>query len=294
MKLIKPTAITDANLVSSSLPETDYAAWASGTTYAKGSHAIKAHRVWESVQGSNVGHDPETSGPGWWVDIAPTNRMAMFDGVVGTASEAENSLSITLAPGRVDSIALLNVNAAIVTVTMHRGAEVAYTKTVQMTDSVSVIDWLSYFYDPILSRDYIVLTDLPVFGEATITITLSKPSGPVSCGMCIAGLQSTIGGTLRSPTLGINDYSKKTIDDFGNTTLVKRSFSKRMGVKLVLKNSDVDRVHSLLSDLRAAPVIWVGTETYSSMLIYGFYRDFEIDIAYAHESYCTINIEGMI
>jgi hypothetical protein len=107
-------------------------------------------------------------------------------------------------------------------------------------------------------------------------------------------MQSDIGGTRISPSLGINDYSKKDVDEFGNATFVQRSFSKRMGVKLVFNNSEIDRIHSVLSAVRATPVVWIGSEKYSSMLIYGFYRDFEVDVAYVNLSYCTLNIEGMI
>jgi hypothetical protein len=107
-------------------------------------------------------------------------------------------------------------------------------------------------------------------------------------------LQVDLGGTLINPALGINDYSRKETDDFGNTSLVERSFSKRMGVKLVLGNADVDRVHAALSAVRATPILWLGSGRYSAMLVYGFFRDFEIDIAYTRHSYCTLNIEGMI
>ena len=40
MKLIRPTALTDAMLTSSTAPENDYAVWASGTAYAVGSRVI--------------------------------------------------------------------------------------------------------------------------------------------------------------------------------------------------------------------------------------------------------------
>lgn len=293
MKLIRQTAITESNLVSSSISELDYAPWDSSVNYTSGSMCIKNHRIYESLQATNLNHDPESS-IGWWIDTGPTNKWAMFDGVVGTVSTASESISVTLAAGRIDSIALLQVDAAEVNVTMNRGAEVVYFRTVQLIDNSNVIDWFSYFYEPSESKDYAVLTDLPIFGEATITITISRPSGTVSCGMLIVGLKYELGGTMISPNLGINDYSRKSTDDFGNTTLVKRSFSKKMGVKLVLNNSDVDRVHSVLSAARSTPSVWVGSDRFSSMIIYGFYRDFEVDIAYAYVSYCTVNIEGMI
>ncbi|MGB4064258.1 MAG: hypothetical protein WBK19_10575 [Azonexus sp.] len=294
MKLIRPSAVTDAILLSSNVPENDFGVWESIYPYAVGQSVIKGHRIWESVQAANLNHDPETSGITWWIDAGPVNRWAMFDGEVGTATVADENITITLQPGRIDSVALLGVDASVVTVTMRLGATVIYQKVTSMIDDSGITDWFDWFFNPIEAKDYAVMTDIPVFGEATLEIIISKPVGQVSCGMCIIGLKSELGGTMRGTSLGINDYSKKTVNDFGNATLVQRSFSKRMGVKLILPNGDVDRVHAVLSAHRAMPVVWIGSDRYSSTLIYGFYRDFEVDVAYAYDSYCTINIEGMI
>lgn len=294
MKMIRQTPVTADRLVSSSIPESEYPAWSSVTIYAAGARAIKSHRVWESTQSSNSNHDPDTAGLSWWRDVGPTNRMAMFDGKVGTASVAATSLTVTISPGRIDALALLNVQAAQAVVTMTLGSQVVYTKTVSLIDDANITSWFQYFFEPIRSKDYVLLTDLPVFGEATITITLSSPGGNVSCGICIAGRTASLGRILSSPSLSINDFSRKITDDFGNTDLVQRSFSKKMGIKLIVENTEIDRVHDILSSQRAVPAVWIGSEKHSSMLIYGFYRDFDIDIAYSKNSYCTLNIEGMI
>lgn len=294
MKVIRPTTINDSRLVSSTVAEDDYAAWSSATSYALGARSIKAHRIWESSQASNTNHDPETSGPTWWVDIGPTNRWGMFDEKVGTVTTATDELTVVIAPGRFDSLALLQLSAASVTITMTVGAEVVYEHTESLIDDSEITDWYQYYFEPIRPKDYLLLMDIPIYGEAETTITLTKNSGTVSIGMCIVGMQSDVGGTLNGVTLGINDYSKKSTDDFGNTTLVQRSFSKRMGAKLMVDNSEVDRVHAALSSLRSVPAVWVGYGRYSSMLVYGFFGTFEIDVAYASFSYCSLNIEGMI
>lgn len=294
MKLIRPITINDARLVSSTRAEDDYAAWSAVTTYALGDRRIKAHRIWESVQGSNLNHDPETDGVSWWADMGPTNRWGMFDEKVGTVTSAAGSLTVVLAPGRFDSLALLQVSAASASISMSVGAEVVYEYTESLIDDSEITDWHQYFFEPIRPKDYVLLTNLPIYGEAETTITLTQNSGDVSIGMSIVGMASDVGGTLKSPSLGINDYSKKSTDEFGNTTLVQRSFSKRMGVKLMVDNSEVDRIHAALSAIRAIPVVWIGSKQYSSMLIYGFFRDFDIDVAYSSFSYCTLNIEGMI
>jgi hypothetical protein len=292
MKLITPTQITDAQLVSSSVPETDFGVWDVTTTYGAGNTVIKGHRIWESVQAGNIGRDPQTTVAGWWLDKGPTNRWAMFDGVVGTSTTAATSMTVTLRPGRIDSLVLMEVDAAEVIITQRVGATIITQRTLSLIEGVT--DWFDYFFSPIVSRDFVVITDLPVYGESTVEITLSKNAGTIGCGICIVGLKADLGLTRISPSIGINDYSRKTTDDFGKATLVRRGYSKRGSFRLVVDNREVDRVFSTLADARAIPSVWVGDDQLSALLLYGFFRDFELDIAYATVSYCTLNIEGMI
>ena len=83
MQFIKPVSISDATLISSTIAETDYSAWSSGTTYALGDKVIltSTHRVYESLQAANTNHNPTEAASTWWLDIGPTNRWAMFDDV---------------------------------------------------------------------------------------------------------------------------------------------------------------------------------------------------------------------
>lgn len=294
MKIIRPTTITDSVLSSSSVAENDFPTYSSGAAYAAGDKVIKAstHRIYQSIQASNTNHDPATS-PTWWLDIGPTNRWAMFDNAMGSATTATTSLTVTLAPGRIDSLALVGIDAASVSVTMTAGGSTVYSKTASLINDSGVTDWYSYFFDPIKAKDYFVISGLPVMSEATITITISKSSGTVSCQGLVVGMKSDLGDTLISPGIGITDYSRKSTDDFGVTTLIKRAYARKLDCKLIVENTEIDRVVSTLAEVRATPVIWYGSDRYSSLVLFGFYRDFSVDIAYSTMSYCTLNIEGM-
>jgi hypothetical protein len=294
MKLIPPTEITEARLVSSSIPENDWGVWESTTTYWQGARVIKGHRIWESVQANNLGRDPLASVAGWWLDVGSTNRWAMFDSSVGSRSIADATIEFTLAPGRADSLVLLELDAATVTITQRVGSDVISERTISTIDNSAIIDWAAYFFAPLYQSDFVAITNIPVFGESTLDISISKFSGEVSCGVCIVGLQADLGKTLISPTVGINDYSRKSTDDFGNTSLVRRDFAKRQSARMVVPNSDVDRVFRTLAAVRATPAVWVGGQEYSALILYGWFRDFEVDIAYVSDSYCSLTIEGMI
>ena len=71
-RMIRPIAITDAKLVSSSVPEAPVAAYVAGTTYALGDQAGvttgTAQIVYESLQAGNVGNTPASS-PDWWQEL---------------------------------------------------------------------------------------------------------------------------------------------------------------------------------------------------------------------------------
>lgn len=293
MKMIRPLPVTEALLTSSSVPENDFAAWSSATTYAVGDKVIKAHRIWQSVVASNLNHDPETSGVSFWVDIGPTNRWALFDTMVGTQTTATDGMTMVLAPGRIDALSLLSCTCAEVEITLTVGAETVYSRTESMIDSGVIVDWFGYFFDEPVPRSDLVLTDLPVYGEGVLTVALTGV-GTIACGALIIGRQAEIGNVLTSPSVGIIDFSSITRDDFGSPTLIKRSFSKRCDVRMVLTRAQVDYVYALLADYRATPLVWIGSENaYQALIVFGYYKDFEIDIAFPTFSYCTLSIEGM-
>lgn len=93
--------------------------------------------------------------------------------------------------------------------------------------------------------------------------------------------------------IGIIDYSRKEADQFGVISVVERAFAKRMTARVVMQTDAVDDIHRNLAALRATPVLWIGSETFESLTVYGFYKEFSIDLAYPTVSYCSLTIEGL-
>jgi hypothetical protein len=296
MRLIRPTNITDAMLISCDVPETDYSPYAAGTTYAEGDTVmvIADHRVYESLQSGNLGHTPVSS-PEWWLDISATNRWQMFDAVVGSQTEQAESFSVTLAPGLVDSLALLDLDATTVTVTLTDPVEgQVYSETIDLSMQSYINNAWDYFFEPIILDDTVVLLGLPPYGAAQIEITISNPGDTAKLGTLIVGPQKDLGLTRYQPSIGIVDYSKKEVDAFGNYVVVKRAFSKKMSTQMMIENTYVDFLHRTLAEYRATPVCWVGADAgFSSMVIYGFYKSFDILIEGPETSTCNLEVEGL-
>ena len=293
MKIITPVVITDAKLVSSSIPETDHPAWNAATAYAEGDRVIltSTHSIYQRLVAGTTAGSPDVD-PANWQRVGPTNRWAMFDRAVGSLSTATGSMTVTLAPGMVRGFALVDVNASTAVITMTAGAETVYSRTVDLRDGTNIIDWESYFFGDFLRRKTLILTDLPPYGEAHVTVTISG-GGTVSVGTVVVGSLFDLGISTHGMSLGIVDYSVKSTDAFGVTSVVERAWAKRMTVPVVLDTFKVDEVHRRLASIRAVPVIWIGGDQLDQSVIYGFFKDWSIDVAYAAISYCSLTVEGL-
>lgn len=306
MKVIKPVEITDVQLLSSSLSAVSAPAWSASSTYAKGDRVQVGVRTYQALQGANQGKDPLLASNNlWWVDAGPTNRWAMFDQEINTQSVATApgglgsvEISVTLAPGMCNSLAVLEMVANEVEISVidgdYAGAQQVYAKTIGL-DNTIIFDWYSYFFEPPTRLTEVTLQDLPPYGSARITVTV-RGSGEVRVGSVLVGTTYTLGDLNYGARMGINDYSKKSTNDFGAVTIIKRSFSKRADIPLTFDTENLERVYRLLADLRSTVCLWLGSddERLSPLNILGFYKEFQIEMKIRNLNYCTLSIEGMI
>lgn len=294
MQIITPVQITDAMLVSSSLPEADYPVWNAGTAYAVGVRVIRpaTHSVYVRTVAGTTATAPE-SDPANWQRVGPTNRWAMFDKATGTVSAGATSMTFTIAPGLVGGLALMDITGNSVTVEMRSGDVVVFSRTVALiSGEAGISDWFTYFFAPFVQKRTVVITDLPPYAEGQITVTVNGGS-VIGLGTVAVGLLYDLGGTRYGMQLGMIDYSIKTTDAFGATTLTERAFAKRMTVPIVIRSGDVDEAARRLQLIRATPVVWLGTTRYDQSVVYGFFKDWSIDIAYDQISYASLTIEGL-
>lgn len=297
MRVIRPAAITPADLIYSSVAEDEYPTWSALTGYVVGNTVIYEHIIYEClIDNSNTQPDLNTGGTTpKWLNLGYTNRWKMFDNKVGSKTTDTGSVTVTVAPGLIDSIAILDVTATTINVVMEDPIEgVVFTETVDLVNGSTIVDGYSYFFEPILTDDAAVLLGIPPYTNAQITFTFNYGGGEVSIGTLTLGIQKSLGLTLYNPSISITDYSKKTTDIFGNYTVLERAFSKKLSCDINLPSSQVDDLQRTLAEYRATPVIWVGADRgYSSMIIYGFYKSFTINIPYSTVSSCTLEIEGL-
>lgn len=299
MKVIKPVTFDEATMLLSSNAIEAYAVWDVATTYAKDAIVDYGTDLWISLQNSNTGNVPSDAGSLFWALVGPDNKHAMFDGQVSTVTTSSSPLEVVCKPGIVNSLALVGLVGSSVTVELQDAGvgPVLYSRELNL-DGTIIGDWYMYFFEPFVQLGEVVLTDIPPYANGHITVTLTS-GGSVAIGELIFGTAYDLGEAdmEQGATISIIDYSRKdTNKDTGVTTFVRRAFSKRMSGRFLLSNNQINEVQRILADIRAVPSVFIGSEAadYSSLIVYGFYRDFSIDIAYPTKSYCRLEVEGLI
>ena len=298
MKIIRPVDVDDSVFQSSDVPEADYAAWAGGTTYADEDRVIVTtgyHKIYESQQAANTGNDPTTDDGTWWVEVSSTNRWKMFNAIVQEqtvqASEINTVLQSTTV---VNSVALINLDATTVQITVTDSVEgLVYDETYTMTSYSGIQDWYAYFFEPIIRDTQLAVTDLPPYANADIGVTISS-SGDAKCGALVIGQFAVLGLSQHGVSLSIVDYSTKTTDADGNVTITDGAYSDKMEVDVVLDTAQIGQVKRTLTSLRTTPAVWIAQDNQSDLVIYGYYREFDIILSNPTTSVCSLQIEGLV
>ena len=299
MKVIRPIQITPDKILSSTATEI-HSVWSSSTTYAIGAKVVYGNKIYESLIASNLNKQPDISATSW-LDLGANNKTAMFDIQVNTQTTATTSLTVVFQPGAsFNSLAFLNLigNSITVTIKDSPSGSVIYTKTANLDNSsINVIDWYTYFFEDFDSLSEVVFQDIPPYGNAVIEMTITTGTGAlVAVGACVVGTMIELGDTQYGLNYGIRDYSIKSTDEFGNTRFVQRAFSKRMSPTLMVANERLNYVGKTLENLRAVPTVYIAVDDpkYNGTIVFGFLKDWNIEINYPNHSMISVEVDGLI
>jgi hypothetical protein len=229
------------------------------------------------------------------------NIAGYVGGTAGTDVAANGTYTQIIAPGSTDSYAGVIADADFVgSIDSISVKKVPNTEIVNLEyyDSTIPSGWYYYFFYELSYLADIIWNFLD-YSDSTLRVTITwKPSEYAKCGMLAIGQRQEIGKTQYEPTLGILDYSKKETNEFGYTYLKQGNFKKRAEVEAWLYNTQIDAVRRYLQSIRGIPIIVDANNedqsNYESLVIYGFYRDFNIIIPGPSVSKINIEFEGLI
>jgi hypothetical protein len=331
LKVLKPLSIKDAMLQSSSVPETDYAEWVSGAAYSLGARVIllSTHRIYQCIV-AVTGATTPTSDTAHWVEVGPTNRWAMFDSKVSTATVGTAAgLQVVLKPGRCNGLALLELagiaacsvtctypvtaqgtrgaltvttriysfGVELTTTTDTRGEAGTLVGSVTLAYSIqlqnrNVSDWTGYFLEP-----FVVKTDVFVGfpSRSDMTVTLDIASALPKIGALMIGNFVELGDSGYGVSSSIDDYSVVQTDEWGVSKLVERDYVKRVNYPVTVENWAMRRAFSTLSSLRATPAVFIGSDDYryTPFTVFGRVARFNVSLSFATYSIVNVEVQGL-
>lgn len=297
LAIIRPVTITPDKLKSTDVPEDPSPEWDELDTYAEGDrvHLTATHKVYESLTSGNTGNDPSADTGTNWLEVGPTNRWKLFDLSITSQTKQADSMEYTITPGiAFSALAVLNVSSLqklSVTVDDPIFGEV-YEKEVDVTPLPPESTWYSWFFGERQDVTQIILRDLPSYPSADVIVKIEGGSSLGVGALMIGHEASTEARVLAGASIGIQDFSRKEKDEFGDTILVERAFAKRATLGLVIENDYLDAFYELLSLIRATPCLYIFSHRKLGVL-YGFYKEFDVLINYAHHSDVSIELEGL-
>jgi len=302
LELLIPNTLTDAGLVSSTVPETDYPAYVAGTTYNTiGDRVIKNHHVYENLRTGNLGHDPSLVAnrngvTPWWNDLGATNRWAMFDQQNSTQTVGGSTLTVVMVTGSVGSIFSSNIDADYVDVSVKDqvGGTVIYTKHIDM-DSSDVSDYDEYFFDGYDFLTSFLVDDIDVYFNPEVTVTYTKASGNVAVGSLFMGRTENLGETQFGVTLSPRTFSTIATDKFGVTSIVRRPFATDMKATAQVDLEQANKAVRVVQRSLDIPCVVIGSNLpgYEALQVYGLVSA-SFGYNYHKKIILTLSVNGMI
>jgi hypothetical protein len=168
---------------------------------------------------------------------------------------------------------------------------VVYDETTTAIDNSGIANWFDWYFSPIVPKPAGTLTDLPLYGSATVRIRIT---GAFTLGELVLGSLTEIGTTGYGTQISIIDFSRKDRDTFGNAIVIRRAFANLVTYAVKVQTARVGYARDILADRRATPTVFIGSDNHPATVVFGFYRDFTITLAGPSSSDCSIEVEGLI
>jgi hypothetical protein len=303
MRVIVPLTLT---LTSSTATASALDEWSDATAYVPGNQVKVTtsvpHTEWESIQGGT--NKPPADEPDYWVQLGVTNPYRMLDNTVNTTSTATETFTAVLTtPRRITHLGLFGLDGVrSVTVSVIYDGETEWTDTATLGRLDESATWWEYFFN---AADYGETLVMAVPGwhnsDQTISVTFTgDTSATVSVGHLVLGVGQELGMTVYSAEAGIQSFSRKEADAWGNYYLAPRANAKRIQARVIIPGGTVDRVYRAISGLDAVAAVYDFNNSEApeaardALTVFGFFRDFRLLMEGYNQDYAEFEVEGLI
>ena len=144
-----------------------------------------------------------------------------------------------------------------------------------------------------MRKNQLALTNLPPYANASISVTVNA-GADAKVGALVIGQFADLGLSQHGASLSIVDYSTKNTDAQGRITITDGPYADKMEVDVILDTSKIGQANTTLSSLRTTPAVWIAEDNNDDLVIYGYYREFDIILSNPTISRISLEIEGLV
>lgn len=240
-----------------------------------------------------------------WMELRTINSLAMFDSYINTQAQSDEGvdfIEVVIGAGNCDSVALFNIAAKSVEVSLYDNADNLISTEKQDTYTlVSTVD--DYFFTDVVFKSNVVFKfGLGIGGK--IKITIKNDNATAKCGMIILGRKIYLGSTKDEVELPITDFSDFKTDKLGRTKFSAGFYADMCNFTLYLIESKSNRpfwnVRDILISLRGRLSVWCVDNTDKTwntnpaLMICGYFTDLSPTFRSVGCPTCDIKLTGVV
>jgi len=289
MKILVPIDITS---YTTNVPENDYPEFSLATTYAFGARVIIAsqHNVYESIAGGNVGHQPTNGATDAnWYYVGKTNAYKAIDDKVSTQTVSTSTITFEFPTLKSTALASLNMQCTSIKVEALNGTDVVYTET-KSGRTRNTNEWYSYFFGEFIYQK-LFLFEHQYNPSGTYRVTITGNDNKV--GVMLRGNVKNFGCTLWNPSITPIDYSKYTIDQWGETYLKEGNFRLVARGDVVINTNQLSIVLDTILERRGKLSLYIPTTVLNFPAVYGYVREPQLVWQSKEKSVYTLDVQGV-
>lgn len=280
---------------SSNLTES-VATWTSGSLYNFEDEAEYNNYIYKysGTNGTNTTGTPDNEAT--WIQDRPSNTFAMLDEKPSTYSTAADTIEVSFISKGFDKLALFNVEAKSVTVTVTSIWNASDTKTFQIDLlNTSLITTLRDYCTAELEQKTTVYIEIPIFHNCSVDVVIDNTNSTAKCGQIISGKSFYVGQTDWGIGLGLTSYSKKEVDALGGIDFIKRGISDIDDFTVTIDTSKAIAIKQKMKEYDAQLLLFTIVEGNSKLELmnFGYWEDFYTLLSGPIKSECNMTIQGV-
>ena len=293
LKTISPLEITDSLLIAQPPIEDAAVAWTAGS-WPKGSRVRYQHIVYQAGSAVNDAIPPPDNQT-VWIPVGPTNTWALFNGRTSQSSKFNATASYRFKFGRaVDAVAaigLVDVQTIRVRVIDPTYGTV-FDKSLTVGLAPEIPDWWEWHFGVWTPTGALgMFTGLPAYPQADVLVDFTGTT-KMEVGNLIMGNSKEWGlGVEVGASVGIQDFSRKDLDEYGNRVLVERTYIGWADMSIPVRRAEITPLKSYMAQNRAKPILFIGSQDIEALNVFGIAKDWSIAIEYYGYAIFAIQLE---